>query len=180
VVGPQLCLSTFCLQQTRHDGALEHIYRHDSVTCPKDHSFSHFLSLSHRFMLARTIEFLAFGCWVLVCCAATQLALQLPPGSRNAHTFVCFVLFVCLFVVIKPPNPYFASRPGLEVKPLGVYPLMPRSSSCGPTTKVHHRLETLYVPTASELYTLQVDTVRSHTSYFKAPNKFSSVQSYLF
>jgi len=24
-----------------------------------------------------------------------------------------FVLFVCLFVVIKPENPYFASRPGL-------------------------------------------------------------------
>jgi len=26
--------------------------------------------------------------------------------------------FVCFFVVIKPENHYFASRPGLEVKPL--------------------------------------------------------------
>jgi len=41
--------------------------------------------------------------------------------------------FFCLFVVIKPENPYFASRSGLEVKPLGIYPLGPRSSSCGPT-----------------------------------------------
>ena len=31
--------------------------------------------------------------------------------------------FVCLFVVNKPENPYFASRPGLEIKPLAVYPL---------------------------------------------------------
>jgi len=41
-------------------------------------------------------------------------------------------LFFCLFVVIQPENPFFASRPGLEVKPLGVYPLGPRSSSCSP------------------------------------------------
>jgi len=43
-------------------------------------------------------------------------------------------LFVCLLVVIKPRNPssYFASRLGLAVKPLGVYPLGPRSSPCGP------------------------------------------------
>ena len=32
-------------------------------------------------------------------------------------------LFVCLFVGVKPDNLYFASRPGLEVNPLGVYPL---------------------------------------------------------
>jgi len=44
-----------------------------------------------------------------------------------------FCLFVCLFVVIKPGNPYFASRLGLEVKCLGVYPFGPRSSSSGPT-----------------------------------------------
>jgi len=45
-----------------------------------------------------------------------------------------FCLFVCLFVGgIKPENPYFASRHGLEVNPLGVYPPGPRSSSCGPT-----------------------------------------------
>jgi hypothetical protein len=35
-------------------------------------------------------------------------------------------LFACLFVVIKPENPFFAaaSRPGRE-EPLGVYPLGP-------------------------------------------------------
>jgi len=48
------------------------------------------------------------------------------PGNR-----VC--LCVCLFVVINPEHPYFASRSGLEAKPVGVYPLGPRSSSCGPT-----------------------------------------------
>ena len=41
-------------------------------------------------------------------------------------------LVVCLFVAIKPENPYFATRPGLKVNPLGIYPLGPRSSSCGP------------------------------------------------
>ena len=44
--------------------------------------------------------------------------------------------FVSLFVFIKPENPYFenpyfASRFRFEVKFLGVYPLRPRSSSCG-------------------------------------------------
>ena len=33
-------------------------------------------------------------------------------------------------MVIKPENPYFASRPGLEVTPLGISPLEPRSSQC--------------------------------------------------
>jgi len=42
-------------------------------------------------------------------------------------------LFVCLFVVIKPGKFYLVSCLGLEVKPLGVYPVGPRSSSCGPT-----------------------------------------------
>jgi len=42
-------------------------------------------------------------------------------------------LFVCLYVVIKPDNPYFASYLGLEVNPPGVFPLGPYSSSCGPT-----------------------------------------------
>ena len=41
---------------------------------------------------------------------------------------VCFCLLVYLFVVIKPYNSYLASRLGLEVKPLGVYPLGPRRS----------------------------------------------------
>ena len=45
----------------------------------------------------------------------------------NGSVFLFFVL------VIKPENPYFVSRSGLEVNPLGVYPLGPRSSSSGPT-----------------------------------------------
>jgi len=32
-------------------------------------------------------------------------------------------LFVRLFVGINPNDPYFTSRPMLEVNPLGVYPL---------------------------------------------------------
>jgi hypothetical protein len=38
-------------------------------------------------------------------------------------------LFVGLFIVIKPENLYFVSRPGLEVKSLGVHPLGPREMS---------------------------------------------------
>ena len=75
-------------------------------------------------------------CWFLVCNAATQLALQfqkeLKPVVRShevvrrlstelngtpAMELVC--LFDCLFVVIQPENPFFASRPGLEVEPPG-------------------------------------------------------------
>jgi hypothetical protein len=51
--------------------------------------------------------------------------------ERGSTKNVC--LFVCLFVVMTPDNPDFASRLGLEVNTLGVYPLGPRSSSCGPT-----------------------------------------------
>jgi len=56
-------------------------------------------------------------------------------GVRNAIVSVCcFVaLFVFWFVDIQPENQFFTPRPGLEVNPLGVYPLRPRSSSCGPT-----------------------------------------------
>jgi len=36
--------------------------------------------------------------------------------------FVFLFFFPFFFVVIKSENPYFASRPGLEVKPLGVCP----------------------------------------------------------
>jgi len=56
--------------------------------------------------------------------------------GKNSCTigFILFaVCFVCLFVVIKPDNPYFASLSGLEVKPLGAYPLGSRSSSFGST-----------------------------------------------
>jgi len=42
-----------------------------------------------------------------------------------------FFFFIYLFVVIKPENPYLASRSGLGVNSLGVYPLGPRTSSCG-------------------------------------------------
>jgi len=44
---------------------------------------------------------------------------------------VCLLVF--LFISIKPENPYFACRRGLEVNSLGVYLLGPRSSPCGPT-----------------------------------------------
>jgi len=53
--------------------------------------------------------------------------------SGNRINLIGFFL-VYLFLVIKPENSqaYFASRVGLEVNPLGVYPLGRRSSSCGP------------------------------------------------
>jgi len=59
------------------------------------------------------------------------LSRSLTPCLRPVSSSFC--LFVCLFVVINPENPYSAFRLGLEVKPLGVYPLGPRSSSCSPT-----------------------------------------------
>jgi len=59
-----------------------------------------------------------------------------------------------MFISIKPKNPYFASRRGLEVKPLGVihsdHVALPAV-----LPKVHHRPEPLYVPT--EVHTLSVD-----------------------
>ena len=51
--------------------------------------------------------------------------------SQNICLFVC--LFACLFAVIRAENSYFASLSKLEVNPLRVYPLGPRSSSCSPT-----------------------------------------------
>ena len=57
---------------------------------------------------------------------------------RNAYGWcavslrLSYLFFVCLSVVIKPENLYFASRSGLEVKLLNIYPLGPRSSYCGP------------------------------------------------
>ena len=59
-----------------------------------------------------------------------RLKIADDPCSPFKYWIVC--CFVFLFVGIKPENPYFASRPGLEVKLLGVYPLEPRRSSCGP------------------------------------------------
>ena len=59
-----------------------------------------------------------------------------------------------LFVVTKLENPYIASRLGLEVNPLGVYPLGPRSLPAV-LLMVHHRPESLYLPT--KVNTLQVD-----------------------
>ena len=80
------------------------------------------------------------------------------PQFLDKRLLVCLSVFsfvsLCLFVVIKPENPYFASHLGLEVKPLGVYPLGQRISSCRPT-KLHLHPETLYLPT--EVDTLQVD-----------------------
>jgi len=44
--------------------------------------------------------------------------------TKKVSPRCCF--FVFLFVVIKPENTYFASRPGSKSNPLGVYPLGPR------------------------------------------------------
>jgi len=65
--------------------------------------------------------------------------------DQNSGLLVC--LFVCLIDVacFKPENPYFAFRPGLEIKPLRLYPLGPRSSSCGPTTHRRARKKDLPV-----------------------------------
>jgi len=48
--------------------------------------------------------------FLLLCCHTATIS--------SEFFFVC--LFVCLFVGIKPENLYFASRPGLEVRLLGV------------------------------------------------------------
>jgi len=53
------------------------------------------------------------------------------------------LLFSCLFVVIKPENLYVASRLGLEVNPLRLYPLGPHSSSCGPSNGTSKYRDTL-------------------------------------
>ena len=53
-------------------------------------------------------------------------------------------MFVCLFVVINPKNPYFTSRLGLEVV-LGS--ISTRAALPAGLSKVHHRPEPLYVPT---------------------------------
>jgi len=55
------------------------------------------------------------------------------PFFSPSEVTVALIVLICLFIIIKPENLYFASRPGLEVKPLGVYPLGPRSSFCDPT-----------------------------------------------
>jgi hypothetical protein len=53
-------------------------------------------------------------------------------------------MFVCLFFVTKPENPYFASCFRLEVKPLIVYPL--RSALPEVLPKVYHCPEPLNGP----------------------------------
>jgi len=58
---------------------------------------------------------------------------QLTHGTENVRRYRGIFVLFGLFVIIKFQNPYFASRSGVEVKPLGVYPLGPRSSSCVPT-----------------------------------------------
>ena len=62
-------------------------------------------------------------------------------------------MFVCLFVGIKPENPYFASQRGLEN--LWEYIQSGRVALPAVLPKVHHRPEPLYVPI--EVNTLQVD-----------------------
>jgi len=91
----------------------------DAVMCRTSRIFR----LEHNICTKSTSTMLNPGC-----SAASAQHPRLPPSHS---LFVC--LFVCFLVVINPKNPYFASRPGLEVNPLGVYPLGPRSSSCGLT-----------------------------------------------
>jgi len=62
-----------------------------------------------------------------------NVAILLPHCLLFFFSYFLISLFFLFVFVIKPENPYFASRLGLEVNPLGVYPLGPRSSSCGPT-----------------------------------------------
>jgi len=57
----------------------------------------------------------------------------LPFWRGFTYAFAFFLLDFFFSLVVKPENHYFASRLGFEVKSLGVYPLGPRSSSCGPT-----------------------------------------------
>ena len=79
--------------------------------------------------------------WVLRCPQDLDSRILLVASTNPPLGCICLrrvsfqksSLFDCLFVVIRPENPCFASRPGLEVKPLGVYSLGPGSSSCGPT-----------------------------------------------
>ena len=59
--------------------------------------------------------------------------LQLTLGKGNDRRYRGMFVLFRLFVIIKFENPYFASRSGVELKPLGVYPLGLRSSSCVPT-----------------------------------------------
>jgi len=67
--------------------------------------------------------------------------------------FVC--LFFCLFVVVKPKNIYFASCPGIEVKPLE-FIHSGRIALPAVLPEVHHRPETLYVPTVELRSTLHM------------------------
>ena len=61
---------------------------------------------------------------------------SLPPstGFLREGCLLVFFLF-CLFVVIKPENPYSASSHGSEVNPLGVYPLGSRVANPDCTTQ---------------------------------------------
>jgi len=51
-----------------------------------------------------------------------EIKYQRPTQEACTRRGVFFTFFVCLFVCIKPENPYFASHGGLKVNPLGVHP----------------------------------------------------------
>ena len=74
-----------------------------------------------------------------------------------------------IVAVIKSENPCFASRSGLEVKPLEVFPLRDSSRVALPAVlpKVHHRPEPLYV--ATEVNTRQVDGLARIPGLTQAP-----------
>ena len=97
------------------------------------------------------------------------------------YLLLIFFLFVCCY---KTRNPYFTSRPGLEVKPLGECPL---GSVALPAVlpKVHYRPESLNVPTkvnTVRVYKLtgglaSLDLTKPRTNKIKSSiTKFSSTQ----
>ena len=81
--------------------------------------------------------------WVVVLRANNDVETDLPHGHMHAASIG----------IDTNKKTSKISRPGL-VKPLGIYPLGPRSSSCGPT-KGTPRPRITYVPT--EVKPLQVD-----------------------
>ena len=65
VVGPQWCQSTICLQQMRHNGAREPIYRHDSVLLEVKTTHSSAVRSLHRYKLSLKYQELGEVCQTL-------------------------------------------------------------------------------------------------------------------
>jgi len=95
----------------------------------------HGLLLTHPqgclFVCSSWCTLLAIPVWSSIGRDLLQDSTLCVEGDWNLTNFSLYEIlihalpFVCSFVLITPENPYFASRSGLEVKPLGVYPLGP-------------------------------------------------------